>query len=68
MSRFFIDRPIFAWVIAIIMMLVGIISMRLWTLILIVSLKYVVLLLRADNKGEGGTLSLLMEFLQIYLQ
>ncbi|MFA9204200.1 MAG: efflux RND transporter permease subunit, partial [Flavobacteriales bacterium] len=27
MSRFFIDRPIFAWVIAIIMMLVGIISM-----------------------------------------
>lgn len=38
---------------------IGIVSMLLWTLILIVSLKYVVLILRADNRGEGGTLSLL---------
>jgi KUP system potassium uptake protein len=38
---------------------VGITSMLLWTLILIVTLKYIVLILRADNRGEGGTLSLL---------
>jgi KUP system potassium uptake protein len=38
---------------------VGIVSILLWTLILIVSFKYVVLILRADNRGEGGTLSLL---------
>ena len=34
-------------------------SLILWALILIVTLKYVVILLRADNKGEGGTLSLM---------
>ena len=38
---------------------IGIVSLLLWTLILIVTLKYVVLILRADNNGEGGTLSLL---------
>ncbi len=38
---------------------IGIVSLILWTLILIVSLKYVALILRADNRGEGGTLSLL---------
>ena len=43
---------------------VGIVSLLLWTLILIVSLKYVVLILRADNNGEGGTLSLLALALQ----
>ncbi len=37
---------------------VGVVSLLLWTLIVIVSLKYVVLMLRADNGGEGGTLSL----------
>ena len=36
----------------------GIVSLLLWTLILIVSVKYVVLIMRADNQGEGGTLSL----------
>ena len=36
----------------------GIISLLLWTIMLIVSLKYVILVMRADNKGEGGTLSL----------
>src|SRR5690606_540624 len=30
-----------------------------WALMLIVSLKYVLLLLRADNKGEGGTFALM---------
>ena len=39
--------------------MIGIVSLLLWTLILIVTLKYVVLMLRADNRGEGGTLSLL---------
>ena len=38
---------------------IGIVSLLLWTLVLIVTLKYVVLILRADNRGEGGTLSLL---------
>src|SRR5438132_557186 len=36
----------------------GVLSLILWSLIIVVTLKYVVLLLRADNNGEGGTLSL----------
>ena len=36
----------------------GVLSMFVWALIIIVTLKYVVILLRADNNGEGGTLSL----------
>src|SRR6266850_5365735 len=36
----------------------GVLSLILWALIIVVALKYVVLLLRADNNGEGGTLSL----------
>ncbi len=38
---------------------IGVISLLIWTLILIVSLKYVTLIMRADNRGEGGTLSLM---------
>ncbi|AXC51253.1 potassium transporter Kup [Paracoccus suum] len=37
---------------------IGIVSMLFWTVFLIVTVKYVVLILRADNNGEGGTLSL----------
>ena len=37
----------------------GVLSLILWTLTLIVSIKYVTILLRADNHGEGGTLSLM---------
>ena len=37
----------------------GVVSLILWTLIIIVTLKYVVILLRADNNGEGGTLALM---------
>jgi KUP system potassium uptake protein len=37
----------------------GVLSLILWTLTLIVSIKYVLILLRADNHGEGGTLSLM---------
>ena len=39
-------------------MVLGVVSLILWALIIIVTLKYVVLVLRADNNGEGGTLSL----------
>jgi KUP system potassium uptake protein len=37
----------------------GIMSMVFWSLIIVVSVKYVIFFLRADNKGEGGTFSLL---------
>src|SRR5262245_16132855 len=37
----------------------GIVSLILWALILVVTLKYVIILLRADNRGEGGTLALM---------
>src|SRR6185437_7208543 len=36
----------------------GVLSLILWALIITVTLKYVLILLRVDNKGEGGTLSL----------
>jgi len=38
--------------------ILGALSMIFWSLMLIISLKYVVLILRADNKGEGGILAL----------
>jgi KUP system potassium uptake protein len=37
----------------------GIISMIFWALLLVVTLKYVAFVLRADNQGEGGVLSLM---------
>ncbi len=37
----------------------GILSLILWALILIVSIKYIVFVMRADNKGEGGILALM---------
>src|SRR5277367_6112302 len=37
----------------------GIVSLILWALVVMVSLKYVVFILRADNDGEGGILALL---------
>lgn len=40
-------------------MIFGVLSLMLWTLIVIVTLKYVVVMLQADNNGEGGTLSLM---------
>jgi KUP system potassium uptake protein len=39
--------------------LLGIVSLILWALIIVVTLKYVLILLRADNNGEGGTLTLM---------
>src|SRR5882757_9205183 len=37
----------------------GVLSLIFWALIVVVTLKYVLLLLRADNSGEGGTLTLM---------
>ena len=37
----------------------GVVSLVAWALVLIVTIKYVVFLMRADNKGEGGTLALM---------
>ena len=36
----------------------GVLSLVFWSLVLVVTLKYVVLILRADNRGEGGVLAL----------
>ena len=37
----------------------GVLSLALWSLILVVTVKYVIFLMRADNEGEGGVLALL---------
>ena len=39
--------------------IIGIVSLLIWALIFIVTVKYVIFIMRADNKGEGGTLSLM---------
>src|ERR671922_1186019 len=39
--------------------ILGLASLILWTLIVIVSLKYAILIMRADNYGEGGIVALL---------
>jgi len=38
--------------------ILGVLSLIVWSLIIVVTFKYVLVLLRADNNGEGGTLSL----------
>ena len=40
-------------------LVLGVLSLILWSLFIVVTAKYVLLLLRADNNGEGGTLSLM---------
>lgn len=37
----------------------GVLSMMFWTIMLLVTLKYVVIIMRADNHGEGGSMALL---------
>ncbi len=37
----------------------GIVSLVFWALMIVVTLKYVIIVLQMDNKGEGGTLSLM---------
>ncbi|MFN3805886.1 potassium transporter Kup [Asticcacaulis sp.] len=39
--------------------ILGVVSLALWALILVVTVKYVMFIMRADNKGEGGVLSLM---------
>ncbi|WP_447724095.1 potassium transporter Kup [Sphingomonas koreensis] len=39
--------------------IMGVISLMFWSMLLIVTLKYVTIIMRADNKGEGGSLALL---------
>jgi KUP system potassium uptake protein len=38
---------------------VGFVSLIFWSLIVIISIKYAFLIMRADNRGEGGILALL---------
>lgn len=44
--------------------IIGLTSLMIWSLTIIVTFKYVVFVLRADNHGEGGTLSLLALLLE----
>jgi KUP system potassium uptake protein len=44
--------------------ILGVLSLILWSLILVVSVKYIIFILRADNRGEGGILALLALLLQ----
>ncbi|MET0360395.1 MAG: potassium transporter Kup [Sphingobium sp.] len=39
--------------------IMGVISLMFWSMMLVVTLKYVTIIMRADNKGEGGSLALL---------
>jgi KUP system potassium uptake protein len=39
--------------------ILGVLSLMIWTVVLIVTIKYVLILLRADNKGEGGMFALM---------
>ncbi len=40
-------------------MVLGAVSLALWALVLVVTVKYVAILMRADNRGDGGVLSLM---------
>jgi KUP system potassium uptake protein len=42
----------------------GVLSLIIWSLIIVVSIKYIVFIMRADNRGEGGELALLALILQ----
>ena len=37
----------------------GVLSLIFWSMMIIVTIKYVMVIMRADNKGEGGSLALL---------
>ncbi|WP_367249151.1 KUP/HAK/KT family potassium transporter, partial [Pseudomonas sp. SB113] len=39
--------------------ILGVLSLIIWALAIIVTVKYILFVLRADNRGEGGTLSLM---------
>jgi K+ transporter len=49
--------------------LVGVLSLIIWSLIMMVTIKYILIVLRADNEGEGGTFScysLLSRYVSVY--
>jgi KUP system potassium uptake protein len=39
--------------------IMGVVSLMFWSMMIVVTLKYVTIIMRADNKGEGGSLALL---------
>ena len=39
--------------------MLGVVSLIFWSLIIVISIKYAILIMRADNHGEGGILALL---------
>ena len=39
--------------------MLGVLSLIFWAVMCVVSIKYVIIIMRADNKGEGGSLALL---------
>jgi KUP system potassium uptake protein len=39
--------------------IMGVLSLMFWSMMIVVTLKYVIIIMRADNKGEGGSLALL---------
>ena len=39
--------------------MLGILSLIFWSLIVVVSVKYLVFIMRADNRGEGGIMALM---------
>ncbi|WP_232834170.1 MULTISPECIES: potassium transporter Kup [unclassified Sphingomonas] len=41
------------------MHIMGVLSLMFWSMMIVVSIKYVAIIMRADNKGEGGSLALL---------
>ena len=44
--------------------ILGVLSMVIWTVLIVVTLKYVVLVMRADNDGEGGIIALISQALR----
>jgi KUP system potassium uptake protein len=46
----------------------GVVSLVFWTITIIVSIKYVTLIMRADNNGEGGIMALIAKIQQVALQ
>src|SRR3990167_11470429 len=39
--------------------IMGVVSLMFWSMMIVVTLKYVTIIMRLDNKGEGGSLALL---------
>ncbi|MGA7594532.1 MAG: potassium transporter Kup [Gallionella sp.] len=48
--------------------ILGVLSVMFWTIMLLVSFKYVVIMMRADNNGEGGSMALLSQVRELTRQ